>query len=233
MEWYEELDFDENPFDTNPTKFSDKMVGVEDVMEDLIYRVNAGSIVFLEGRKGMGKSSILWNVIKRYRGSGRVIYVDCEKLEAKLNIEELIKSKDGFFSRLMGNMPRNMILLLDNVSELSKRNMERIKFFFDEGYIHSAIFTGEAYANVKFSKSLKDRIGRRVITLKDLEPYMAVNLIRNRIGDTEMISDELIEDVYAKSGKSPLTFLENMETLFSQAAEAKKDKITKEDLRSI
>jgi predicted AAA+ superfamily ATPase len=233
MEWYEDLDFDENPFDTNPKRFSDKLVGMEELHDEIVYRINAGSLVFLEGKAGSGKTSILWNVIKRYRGKGRVIYVDCAEIDGKLNIEKLILERYGIFGRMFGNIPRNMILLLDNVSELSSRNMERIKYFFDEGYISSAVFTGLAYSDVKFSKSIKDRVGRRVVSIKELEPYQAVSIARNRLGNLEMISDELIEAIFMRSGKSIRAMLENLETLFARAVENKAEKITKEDLRAI
>ncbi len=233
MEWFEELDFDENPFDTNPTRFSTKMVGVEEVMDELLYRVSSGAMVFIEAKEGHGKTSLLWNIIRKHRGKGRVIYVDCEKLEKDLNIEELLTKRFGLAGRLFKKKPKNMILLLDNISELSRRNMERIKFFFDEGYILSAVFTGTNYEDVKFSKSLRDRIGRRVIKLRELEPYQAVGLVRNRIGNSEMISDELIEALFVRSARNPKIMLENLDALFAKAVDSKKDKLTKDDLRLV
>ena len=233
MEWYEELDFDENPFDTNPVKFSDKLVGIDEIFDELVYRIGAGSMVFVQGRKASGKTALLWNIIRRFRGRGKVIYVDCLELESELNIEELLVRKYGILGNLFKVKPRGMILLLDNVSELSKRNMERVKYFFDEGYLHSVVFTGLDYASVGFSKSLKERIGKRVLTLKELEPFQAVSAIRNRIGSNEIISDELLEAVFARSNRNLVTFMENLETLFSKAVESKKQKIAKEDLRSI
>lgn len=233
MEWFEELDFDENPFDVNPKRFSNKMVGVEEIMDELLYRVASGAMTFIEGKDGNGKTSLLWNIIRKHRGRGKVIYVDCEKLDKDLNIEELLTKRYGLSGRLFGKKPRDMILLLDNVSELSRRNMERIKFFFDEGYILSVVYTGKSYEDVKFSKSLRDRIGRRLIKLPELEPYHSVSLVRNRIGNSEMVSDELIEAVFAKSGRNPKTLLENLDNLFSKAVKSKKEKLTKEDLRSV
>ncbi len=233
MEWYEELDFDENPFDTNPIRFANQLVGADDIFEELVYRINAGSMVFVQGKKGSGKTSVLWNIIKKYRGKGKVIYVDSEQLESELNIEDLLIKKYGLIGSLFKVKPKGMILLLDNVSGLGKRNMERVKYFFDEGYIHSVVFAGTDHETVGFSNSLRDRIGKRIINLKELEPFQAVTAIRNRIGENETISDELIEAVYAKSGKNMLTFLRNLETVFGKAVESKKQRITKEDLRSI
>lgn len=233
MEWYEELDFDENPFDTDPRRFHDKLVGLNEVLDDIFYRISAGSMVFIEGKKGYGKTSLFWNVIKKYKGQGRIIYVDCERIDRDLNIENLLINKQGIFGKLFKTKPRNMILLLDNISELSKKNSERVKYFFDQGYIHTVLFTGESFAKANFSASLLDRIGSRVIKLKELDKYQAIALIRNRVPETEIISDDIIETIFKLSGKTPLTLLENCEKLFSHVIESNEDKITNKHLNII
>lgn len=234
MEWYEELDFDENPFSTNPKKFANQLVGMETILEDVFYRVAAGSMVFIEGKKGSGKSSILWNVIKKYRGKGKIIYFDCAQIEKELNIERLLINKHGFIrGRILNKKPRGMILLLDNIEELSKRNSERVKYFFDQGYLLSVVFVGASYDKTKFSKSLKERIGSRVIRTMVLEFYQAVSLVRNRIGDLDIISDELIEDIFKSSGKDLFKFLQNLDSIFSFAVENNEEKITKQTIKKV
>ena len=228
MEWYEELDFDENPFSTNPKKFANNLVGMETILEDVFYRVAAGSMAFIEGKKGTGKSSILWNIIKKYRGRGKIIYFDCAQLDRELNIEKLMVNKHGFVrGRILKKKPKGMILLLDNVDELSEKNSERVKYFFDQGYILSVIFAGDSYDKAKFSKSLRERIGKRIIRTKLLEPYQAISLVRRRISELDIISDEIIESIFKSSGKDPLKFLQNLDSIFSFAVENNEEKITK------
>ncbi|MBW2970538.1 AAA family ATPase [Candidatus Woesearchaeota archaeon] len=231
MEWYEELYFDENPFDTNPKRFADKLVGLHDVLDELFYRVSAGSIVFIEGKDGFGKSSLLWNIIKKYKGKGKIIYVDCSAISYDLNIEKLLINSQGLGGRLLRKMPQGMILLLDNVNELSKTNTERVKFFFDQGYLRSVIMTGEALGKLKLSPSLVERIGKRIIKLKELDQHQAVALVRHRIEDSEMIDDELIQEVFKRSDKNPRKLLENLEKLFMHAVERNEEKLTKEHLK--
>ncbi len=226
MNWYEELDFEENPFDTNPKKFADKLVGMDELLEGLFYRITAGSMLFIEGKLGSGKSSILWDIIKKYRGKGRIIYFDCEQLERDLNIEKLIINKYGLLGRLFKKKPRDMILLLDDVSILSKKNTERVKYFFDQGYILSVVFTGTSYDKTNFSKSLKDRIGTRILKTRELEPYEAVALVRNRIGELDIISDDVIEHIFKNSNKNPLKLLQNLDKIFSYAIENNEKTIT-------
>lgn len=231
MDWYEELDFDENPVDTNPKKYADKLVGMEELLEDLFYRVAAGSMVFIEGKLGTGKSSLLWNMIKKYKG--KVIYFDCEQLDRELNIEKLMISKHGLTGRLFKKKPKNMILLLDNVNELSKRNSERVKYFFDQGYILTVVFAGESYQKANFSQSLKERIGSRILNTIELEPYQAVTLVRNRIGNLDMISDELIEQLFKTSNKNPLKLLQNMDKVFAYAVENNEKTITSNLIKKV
>jgi predicted AAA+ superfamily ATPase len=233
MEWYEELDFDENPFDTNPKRFADRLVGVNEVLDELFYRIHAGSMVFIEAKKGYGKTALLWNVIKKFKGKGKIIYVDCQAIEEELNIEDLLIKKYGPIKRLLKKKPTNMILLLDNVTHLSETNSERVKYYFDQGYIKSVVFTGISFSSVKFSPSLIQRIGTRKLKLVELDSYQAIALVRNRIEDLEMISDELIEEIFELSKKNPKLLLENCEKIFSSAIESNDDKITKKHLKKI
>ncbi|MFP4111824.1 MAG: AAA family ATPase [Candidatus Woesearchaeota archaeon] len=210
-QWYEELDFEENPFSTNPSNFVKNLVGREDVIDELMYRVRAGSIVFVEGEEGMGKTSLLRYLIKKFRGRGKVIFVDCAKLEKELNIEDLLVMRNGFMKgMLLKNYPKDMILLLDNVSELSHLNNERIKYFFDQGYLRSVVFTGNSYESADFSESLRQRVAK-VIKLEKLEEYQAVDMIRDRIGDIKFFSDEVIEKIADLSGYVPKKILHNAE----------------------
>ncbi|MBS1266787.1 MAG: hypothetical protein MAG795_00756 [Candidatus Woesearchaeota archaeon] len=233
MEWFEELDFDENPFDTNPKRHPEKLVGLTEISSELMYRLESGAMVFLQGKKGFGKTSLLWNVIRNKRWRGKIIYVDCKSLSEDLNIEKLLINKQGLKGILFKVKPKDMVLLLDNVGKLSKINTERVKYFFDQGYLRSVVFTGEDFKKADFSKSLKQRIGSRILEIEPVDKYQAIAIIRNRIHDLNMISDDLIEEVFKKSDKNPKKLLENCEQLFSSVIESNEDKITKKHLKLI
>ena len=100
-----------------------------------------------------------------------------------------------------------MALLLDEVQELSKENMERIKFFFDHDHIKSVVFAGTDYNNADFSPSIKERIGNDVIKIPILSFDDAVKLIRNRIGNWSLLSNEIIEELYTLSNYNPRRLL--------------------------
>ena len=233
MEWYEKLDFDEDPFSTDPKENHDKLVNMEEGIEEMLYRIDSGSILVIEGGSGRGKTTLLMVATKKYGGHKNVAYVDCKILDKNLNITHVLQDRYGLFGRLFNKKPKNMILLLDNVQELSRRNTERLKYYFDQNYIKSIIFTTEKYSNAKFSESLKDRIGKRVIKIPEPEEYDATEIIRKRIGDSELFNDELIKKIFKMADNSPKRLLEYCSKVAQAAAKKGRKRVQQIDLKVI
>ena len=118
-----------------------------------------------------------------------------------------------------------MILLLDNVNNLSKKNNERIKYYYDQNYLRSVVFTCIRYSRTRFSDSLKDRIGSRIIKLNPLSEGDAIELIRNRIGNSKLLTDELIIEIFRRSQKNPKKLLENCRILAQEIAKKNRNRI--------
>ncbi len=211
-EWYEELDFEDNPFSVDPSDYIKNIVGREDIIEELDYRVRSGSIVFLEGPRGSGRTSMLRAIINRFRGRGRVIYVNAEKFEKKLDIEDLLVQRNGLVKgMLLKKKPKRMILLMDNVEELSHRNTERLKHYFDENYLQAVVFTGESFEKAGFSESLKLRIEGRVISIPQMTDQQVVQMVRSRIGDSKLVSDEVVLELGARYKNNPKQILKALD----------------------
>lgn len=225
MEWYEELDFDDNPF-----KKEGKTVGYDDLLEDVFYSIIAGNMLFIEGESGTGKTKLLKEAVNRFGGHGKVIYVNCKQLHKELNVERLLKDKYGWFStRLLNKKPKNMILLLDEVEHLSKRNCERIKYYFDQNYLRSVIFASHDFDVVDLNESIKQRIHKK-LTVKNLSDYEAVQMVKEKIGE-EVLSDRIIKHVYKLSNKNNKRFLENSEIVCKIASQNKD--LKEEDVEKI
>ncbi len=225
MAWYENYDFDEDPFLS-----SGKVFGIDEVLNELSYRVESGSMVFLEGKEGFGKSAVIKELIRAFGGKGKVIYFDCGHIEKKVNIESLMKGKYGIFGKLFGVNPKNMMLFLDNANFLTKKNCERIKYYFDNNYIKSVVFTGAAYSKAHFSKSVRDRIGGRVIKLKELSPEQAVELVRSRAPNLDIFSDELIKKIYRHSGGNVKKFLADLSSASERACNEGDGKVSEKHI---
>lgn len=221
--WYERYDFEENPFKNEERE----LISFNVIIDEVLYRINSGSLVFIGGKEGSGKTAILKKAIEKFRGEGKVAYVDCKKVDDP-NIEKVILKKYGLFNRLFHSKPSGMILLMDDIQELGKKNNERIKYFFDQNYIKSAVFTGNDLEETQFSDSLKDRISK-IIKIKELSEDDAVEIIDNIFQGKEIIPEEMIKKIYRLSNKNIKIFLENCEKLCELSGE----KITEDDFNKV
>ena len=204
MEWYEELDFDENQL-----KKDTRCVGNEEILKEAYYAIMSGNMLVLEGAEGTGKTKILREVIKKFGGYGRIAYVNCAELGKELNVEDVLIKKNGILGWLFKRYPKNMVLLLDNVEHINSRNMERIKYFFDSNHLRSVIITTKDFEKLKFTESIKQRI-RKIIQLHSLSDYEAVQVFRDKLGDG-ILSDRSIKIIYQTSNKNTQKFLNNCE----------------------
>ena len=226
MNWYEAFDFDENPFnDTEETK----LFGYEQLINDILYNIDAGNMVFVEAEEGAGKTALLWKAIHRFKGDGRVAYIDCVKISDP-NIEHVIEGQGSFWGKFMGKKPRGMIILMDNVNELSQKNTERIKYFYDQNYIKSIVFTGRNIKQAKFSLSLHDRI-KEVLKVPKVGEEYAHDILKDRLKDGEIVPRDAAQELFKKSQKNIKKFLENSEEILKRASEQKKKSITIADVK--
>ncbi len=186
--------------------YSFDVVGQEEIVNELLYRVQAGDLVFVEGSLGSGKTSLLQEIIKKYRGKQQVVYLDCKNLTKGVDMEKLLIEKFGWLDKLLKKFPMEMIVLLDNIQKLDHKNSEAIKYFFDQGNIKSVIFTSENRVKVKFSGSLWQRIGRRVIQIRPLKEKDAIKMMKNRIG-SHKINNAGLKILYENSNGDLKIFL--------------------------
>lgn len=225
-EWFEELDFDENPLKTN-TAF----IGNKKIIDEAFYSIIAGNILILEGSEGSGKTRVLKEIINRFGGKGKIAYIDSQKLEKELNVEKVIRGRNGLLGQLFQFEPRGMILLLDNVEALSSKNMERIKQYFDANVLQSVIIVTQSFSSLQLSESLRQRV-TKIVNIPPLSEYEAVQLVQKLVGDG-MIEDKLLREAYRRSGRNIKLYLENCEILFKAFATNKRTPLTEEDLQKL
>ncbi|PIO04382.1 hypothetical protein COT48_00700 [Candidatus Woesearchaeota archaeon CG08_land_8_20_14_0_20_47_9] len=233
MQWFEKLDFYDNPFSID-TDIEDELIGVDDILDELYYRVESGSIVFLEGQAGTGKTAVLKKVIGRFMGSKQVIFFDCKEIpDKRLNIERLMFERYGTIGKLLRLTPKNMILLLDNVPALSKKNTERAKFFFDQDFIKAIVLTGKSYSRLSMSEGIKERIGSRVIKLRRLTPEQVVELVNYRLGDAKLMNEETVKTIFKRSRGNLKRFLEYCDMACQIAVNSKSKRVKTKHLKKL
>lgn len=230
MEWYEELDMDQDPFsDTEDTP----LIGYEDTIQEIFYRIAAGDMLFIEGKEGSGKTALLRRVIARFRGRGKVIYLDGKKLDKNVNVGETLKKSVGFWNRLLGRQPSNMILLMDDVEEITKKNSERIKYYYDQNHVRSVIFTGTNYKAANFTESLKERVSK-VIRIKEPNEDDAVEIVKARMQNKDVMPDDVIRDLYRRANKNIKTLMIYCSKVLDFTIKQKKEKkATKEHVNEV
>jgi Cdc6-like AAA superfamily ATPase len=195
-EWYKKQGFKANPLHTE-ARFNDPFLGYDVLLKDIEYRIDSGSIIFVDGK--LGKTALLMKIIDKFKGKGKVAYVNCEKVKDEPNIKRLLANGKRSILNQVVPMKRDMIILMDNVNYLSADNTEKIKYYFDEGYIKSIVLTAQNYLQSHIPQSLRHRIGRRVYSLKDLTNDEITAIICERLDNSDFFPEELIRKVVSKS----------------------------------
>ncbi|MFH1642527.1 MAG: ATP-binding protein [Nanoarchaeota archaeon] len=225
MEWFEKLGFYENPFEINLFGTDFGLAGLKKQKEDILYRVSAGSMVLVEGLPGSGKTGLLKHVIDNFKGDGRVIYVDGAKLNKALDIESLLINRYGWKGRLLKKKPKNMILLLDNVNSISRKNAEKIKFYYDQDYLRSVVFSTHDYSSVEFDDSIRDRIENRIIKLKFPGKKNLVKMLHGRLEDNDAFTDAILKEIVDNSDQNPTSVLLNAQKVGKHIASNGKESL--------
>jgi len=225
MKWYEDQGYIENPFDTHKGAFIEQSVNLNGPTEELVYNIEAGNIVLVDGPKGTGKTTLLFSAIDKFKGERKVIYFDCGSDDA--NIKKLMQNKYGIIGRLLNLTPKGMVLMLDNFKNMSKKDIELAKYYFDNNYLRSIVFAGNG---TKLPENIRDRIGSRIIKLKLLTAQDAVELVKNRLGSFEFLPEKIIKKIFKKSKKDTTTFFKNCSKACQKATEEGDDVVTEKHL---
>ena len=226
--WYKTMGFSKNPFDTMPR--INELKGVDSLLQEIVYHIQAGNIFVIEGKEGKGKTSILLNTINQFNGIKKLMYINCETLHRHENITSIIKKRNGFWNRLLGKKPKQIILLLDNTTKLSKKNFNRLKYYFDQDYIRSLVITTENYKETRISDSLKERIGKRIVRIPNLNENDAIEIISNRIGDSKILNENILRKIFKHNNSSVKILLQNCEKVAISANEDDRLNIKMKDL---
>jgi len=210
MEWYEELDFDENPLEVNPFEIDVDAIGYEEELEDLLYFVESGNIVIIEGPSGSGKTLLLSKVVDEYKGKGRIIYIDGNKFNKRLDISDVLISNQSYVNKVLSKKPKGMILLVDNVESLNKVAYEQIQYYFDQDYLKSVVFATKNIKDVGFPQSILDRAGNRIIKLNAPDESLAADIVWDRL-HKDLLSKDQLEKLFVISDKNMEAFFKNTE----------------------
>lgn len=217
MEWHKK--FGSRELNLNPLETDYSLVGREREAKEILYRIESGNMLLIEGLPGSGKTALLKYAIDNFEGEGKVVYVDAAKLSRRLDITRMLRK-------------RGMILLMDNVHYLSKKNNLRIKHYFDQDLIKSVVFTTTGYGSVSFTNSIKDRIGRSIIKLKALPLAKALKVAKERL-DSRSLPDNVLKQLYRESNRNIKEFLRSCNMLYNYAVQQGKSRVSADDIKKM
>ena len=173
------------------------------------------------------------NIINEFGGKRQVAYFSCNRQDESIDVEELLQGKYGTLGKILRLTPSDMILLLDEVEGLSREDQEDLLNFYKDDNIKSVVFFGPKFESVSFDIELKKLMVNNVIQLVKLTPDEAVELIRERIGNIKLLSDDIIKKVFKHSEDNPRLLLENLEDLCRYAVENNDDEVSEDHLKEV
>lgn len=198
MTWYQRFGLEHNPFSTDPFNAGYTLVNYSQLVDDLLYYTASGSMILLQGTSGSGKTMMLRQVIDRHKGYGKVAYIDGKSITKQIDVETILnrKGRGMIDTMLFKRKPSGMILLLDDIETISAKQFEKIKYYFDQDYIRTVIFTIHTTQQLDMPLSIRDRISGRNITIPPIISFDALRIIRDRFSDHFFLPDEIILEIF-------------------------------------
>ena len=233
--WYNELGFHSNPFSIKPAAFHNELFGNKTVIARIIKKIEERGIVFIFGDFGAGKTTVLKRIIGKFRGEDfgvkKIVYYNCNQSEASIDYDKLLVGAGGFFSRFFGIRQRDMMILLDEMQDMNKRDLEKVKEYYDNGFFRSVVFVSKS-DDIEMPEDLDNEVGENIFVLGDMNKNEAILMIRKRIGDLKFLGDDMILDIF-KRDKNSRSFLKNCEDVCRVAFESGASVVDKSHVKTV
>ncbi len=221
--WYNKLGFFSNPFSIKPAAFHNELFGNSDVISEIVKKTSERGVIFVSGEFGTGKTTVLKRLIAKLRSGffkgKKVIYYNCNRSERSIDYDSLLIGAGNFVGKLFRIRKRNMIILLDEMQDMNKRDLERVKDYYDREFFKTVVLVSKR-ENLELTEELKMEIGSDGFRLGDMSDDEAVEMVRKRIGDLKLLSDEMILEIFRKD-KNSRNFLKNCEDVCRVAFESR------------
>lgn len=233
--WYEELGFRENPFSIKPGIFDDELFGYSNEIKRVYSAMDKGGVWFVEGSFGVGKTSMLKQIIHNFKGKKRVVYFSANRAEGGIDFKQLLINRKGFFQRWFGILPKNMILLLDEADKITAKDAMSIENYMKSDNFKTVVFASDKIADVHMTPWLKKKLSvkNHIMKLEPLTDPAVVNLVKNRIGSLNFLPKKIILKVYRMSDRNPRKLLENLEDISRYAVEIGAKRVNEDHIKKV
>ena len=224
--WFKKLGFGRNPFSIKPAAFSYELFGVN--VDVVVSGIEGGKVLFIEAPLGYGKTTMLKNIIHRFGGRKKVIYANIPPSE-KVDVKDLLK-RSSIANYITGNLSKEMILVADEAQNILPENSADILEFYRSGNLKAIVFFGTRYSQDGFVDEIRAMMNGNIVRLSRPTPEQAISLVRNRIGNLPILSNEMILSAYQKANGSPRRLLQFCEDLCRSTVEKGRLSVSEQEL---
>lgn len=229
--WYNTLGFKQNPFTIKPST-ERRLVGNEETIKKILEGIEHGQVLLIEGEYGFGKTTLLKRIIEQFRDDYRIIYYSRNRRDSSIDFDNLLINAGGFFHKLFGIRKKHNIILIDEAQDLNLKDLELLPKYYNEEFFHAIALVSHDFSTTKFPDELKALFDKNTFLIKSISADEAVTLVRKRVGDLPLLTDEVIKEVFGHS-KNPRKLLEDLEDLCRHAVEKDNETISSEDIKNI
>ncbi|MBR9691084.1 hypothetical protein GOV08_05365 [Candidatus Woesearchaeota archaeon] len=232
--WFQKLGYKQNPFIIKPYAFNEDLQGYRVQIRKVNTSIKRGRVIFIEGDYGVGKTAVLKEIIKAFKGKKKLIYYSANRSEGSIPFDALIKGRAGPLGKMFGVRPKELILMIDEAQKLTLHDCEKIEYLIKKGHFRSVILVSDSYAKANLTDSLRRKIGNKVLSLGEvISDYTAVKIVRTRLGkkNRKFMQPKIIKEVFERANRNPRTLLEHLEDIARYVVEEKgAEKVTPEDV---
>lgn len=227
--WFNHFGWKENPFSVKPNT---ELIGLEKKKKRIFDFIDSGSVCFLTGVSGVGKTSLLKYVYENIK-KHTPVYIDAEELNEFFDLTAYLKEHKSLWENLLKReYPKNLIVLLDEAQATEEDLKKTLKLHWDQDHVKSIIIS-QIRPIDNFTDSFKERIGNRVIRLDKMTKSEVADLIKLRIGKNSPFDKEAVALIGEKSDYLPRKILENCELVCIEMADKDKKEINAFDVESV
>ncbi|MBL7101009.1 MAG: AAA family ATPase [Nanoarchaeota archaeon] len=215
-----------NPFNIKPNT---NLIGLEDQKTRINGYIGGGNICFLSGPAGTGKSSMLkW--IKANTKRHKIIYLDGKGIDEYFDLNKHLSDQRGFFRKLLGLKPKNIVLLVDEAQDCLKSFVNSLQTCWNNDSIKSIVITQISSNLSGFSRSFRERIGKKIVRLRRLNEDEVTELINLRTKKKHRFNQDAVSFIAEKADYIPRRVLELCEISYN---ELDKKKIKTNDVKKL
>jgi replication-associated recombination protein RarA len=224
--WYTRLGFKTNPLTVKPMAGDEQLLNLEELKKKIYNLLYLGSIVYLVGDMGTGKTTIVKWILKK---SKNTFFYSCNRKEKVMDIEKIILSENGLIGKLIKT--DKSILVFDEAQEMNKKDYDSLLKHYNQGDVKSIFFVGSKIKTPIIPDEFKT--GMKIFNVPALTEKHAVELVRQRMKNKKVLSDENIRKIFYSSDCNPRIFLLNCEDVHRHFVDRGFKEITNEKIEEI